>query len=171
MNNIGKQKIIKFMDELSSSSPTPGGGSVAALTGAFSYGLISMVAQLTLGKEKYKKAEKRLKQVLSESKGSAKKLLLLADKDAEVFDRVIAAYKTKNKKVAKKALENATDVPADVKKLSRRAEVLAKVVARLGNKNALSDAKSAIYLAKAAQKMADENIRINKSALARLRKL
>jgi formiminotetrahydrofolate cyclodeaminase len=45
--------IRAFLDKLAGSSPEPGGGSVAALTGALGAGLVSMVASLTRGKEKY----------------------------------------------------------------------------------------------------------------------
>ena len=45
--------IHAFLDKLAGSSPEPGGGSVAALVGALGAGLVSMVASLTIGKEKY----------------------------------------------------------------------------------------------------------------------
>ena len=44
------QSVQAFLDQLASASPTPGGGSVAALTGALAAGLISMVCQLTVGR-------------------------------------------------------------------------------------------------------------------------
>ena len=53
------QKIIDFLNELKSAAPAPGGGAVAALTGAQGAALIMMVANLTVGKKKYEEyAEK-----------------------------------------------------------------------------------------------------------------
>jgi formiminotetrahydrofolate cyclodeaminase len=169
MSNIKNQKIEDFISALSSSAPTPGGGSAAAVATSISFSLVAMVAELTIGKGRYKKVEKKMRKVLLESRGFSKKLLVLADKDAEAFDGAIKAYKSKDKQAIIKSLRKATEVPALIKKFARRAEVLGKLVARQGNKNAASDAKSAIYLARAAQKMADENIKINKTTLARLK--
>lgn len=168
MSKIKNQKIEDFIDTLSSSSPTPGGGSAASLAGAISFALVSMVAELSVGKEKYKKVEKRMRNIAKESEGAAKKLMVLADRDADAFDKVITAYRSKSKPKIKQALYGAIEAPQNVKKLAKRAEVLGKLVARQGNKNASSDAKSAIHLARAAQKMADENIKINRQMLVKL---
>ncbi|HEU4725278.1 MAG TPA: cyclodeaminase/cyclohydrolase family protein, partial [Candidatus Eisenbacteria bacterium] len=43
----------EFLDEVASSAPTPGGGSVAALAGSLAGALATMVARLTIGKKKY----------------------------------------------------------------------------------------------------------------------
>ena len=45
--------VRQFLDELASGAPTPGGGSVAALTGALAAGLLTMVCDLTIGKKAY----------------------------------------------------------------------------------------------------------------------
>lgn len=46
-------KVNEYLDVLKSDVPAPGGGSVSALAGAQGAGLFMMVADLTLGKEKY----------------------------------------------------------------------------------------------------------------------
>ena len=61
------QPLRHFMDKLASRSPEPGGGSVAALTGALGAGLVSMVCSLTAGKEKYKDVQPRIEELLRES--------------------------------------------------------------------------------------------------------
>ena len=50
---LRKLSVEAFIDETGSSSPAPGGGSIAALNASSSAALIEMVAQLTIGKEKY----------------------------------------------------------------------------------------------------------------------
>ena len=57
----------EFVDELSSDSPAPGGGSVAALCAAQSAGLVAMVANLTVGKKKYAAAQDRVKEIAEEA--------------------------------------------------------------------------------------------------------
>ena len=58
----------------------------------------------------------------------------------------------------------------EVRKLSQRLEEIGYKVSKIGNKNAVSDAKTAVYLARAASKSALENVVINKKALAALDK-
>ena len=46
-------EVKEYLDVLKSDAPAPGGGSVSALAGAQGVALFTMVADLTLGKEKY----------------------------------------------------------------------------------------------------------------------
>jgi len=46
-----EKSVEGFLEELSSSSATPGGGSAAALMGSMGAALVSMVANLTTGKK------------------------------------------------------------------------------------------------------------------------
>ncbi|MEK7154841.1 MAG: cyclodeaminase/cyclohydrolase family protein, partial [Patescibacteria group bacterium] len=61
-------------------------------------------------------------------------------------------------------------VPQETMRVAAQVEKVAEQMVREGNKNAVSDAKSAVYLAQAAQKSAMENVEINKQALAKLNK-
>lgn len=160
---IKDQKIESFLQELASKNPTPGGGAVAALTGAVAAALVEMVVNLT------KSGPTLLKLRGARAKILRARLLGLADEDVAAFDAVVSAYRTKDKLKIKKALQKAISVPEKTALLSNEVLELAKIVLKKGNKNALSDAKTAIYLAQAAIKSADENIKINKKALAALR--
>ena len=159
---IKDKRIGEFLNDVASSRPTPGGGAVAALTGAEAAGLVEMVCNLT-------KPYGSLAETAAKAKKLRGDLLSLADEDVKAFDRVIFACKLKDSQEIKNSLSRAIEVPEKVKKLSRRVEELAKEVSQIGNKNAISDAKTAVHLAVAAQKSADENIRINKRALAALK--
>ena len=163
MNNqvtMGNKKIEDFLEELASKSPTPGGGSVAALAGAMAAGLVEMVWNIT------KNVDTELQR--NKLKNLRLELLKLADEDSKAFDKVMEAYRSKDKSKIRESLQKAIDAPAKVKRLSIEIEKLAKVAAKKGNKNAFSDAKTAIYLARASQKSAEENVKINMIALARL---
>lgn len=165
MNKIGSLKIEKFLEDLGSKSPTPGGGAVAALTGAMAASLVEMVANLTIGKKGYEKVNTESEKIRNEALILKRELLKLADADVKVFNRVMAAYKSKDKEEIKKALKLAIEVPGEVARLSKKVGNLAVKVARIGNKHAYSDAKSAHHLAQAAVDSAGENIRINRKAL------
>lgn len=151
--------IEKYLEELSSTSPTPGGGATAALAGAMAAALVEMVSGITIGKEKYKKVEKEMKAINREAKEIRKKLLGLSQKDIEAFNKVMKAFKTGS--LIEESLKGATEVPLKTAILSNKVKKLAKTAALKGNRNTLSDAKSAIYLAEAAKKSALENVYIN----------
>ena len=75
-----EMKISEFIEELSSDSPAPGGGSVAALSGALSAALSSMVCNLTIGKEKYKDVEYDMENILERLQNIRKRLLEIIEK-------------------------------------------------------------------------------------------
>jgi len=142
-----------FLEKLASKSPTPGGGAAAAVTGAMAAALVEMVVNLTEG-------------LKLDTKNLRGDLLKLADEDCRAFDAVMTAYKSKVK--IKEALQRAIEVPEETKRLAKEVEKLARIAVKKGNKNAISDAKTAIYLAQAAQRGAGENIKINKTLLKKL---
>jgi len=159
MNKVETKTIEKYLEELSSTSPTPGGGATAALAGAMAASLVEMVSGITIGKERYKAVEKEMKVVKKKASDLRKQLLELSQEDIEAFNKVIKAYK--NKTLIEKSLKLATEVPLKTAILSNEVKKLAKTASSKGNKNALSDAKSAVYLAEAAKKSALENVFIN----------
>jgi len=164
------QPMRHFMDKLASSSPEPGGGSVAALVGALSAALVSMVANLTLGKEKYKSVEPQIEQVLRESEKSRSDMQDLIQKDTEVYGTLSAVYKmpkeTDEEKSARTlkmqaALKEACRVPLEIGLKSLEVARLAERAAALGNTGVISDAGVAAILARACAQSAALNVKIN----------
>ncbi|MDR1966356.1 MAG: cyclodeaminase/cyclohydrolase family protein [Synergistaceae bacterium] len=162
--------VKKFLDDLASDSPAPGGGSVAALGGALGAGLVSMVSRLTVGREKYRGNWEAMEAILSESEPLREKLAFLMDEDTKSFNALMAALKLPKESEAEKsarreAIEDAskasTEVPLATLEACAGIAKLASNAARLGNPNAASDAGSAALLAEAAGKAAAYNVRIN----------
>ena len=89
-----EMKVNEYLDVLKSDAPAPGGGSASALAAAQGVALVSMVCDLTLGKEKYAEYQ----DVCGEAKAQAEdlygKLVAAIDKDTEAFNLVSAAFKT-----------------------------------------------------------------------------
>ena len=172
MMRIKDQKIRQFLDEISSIAPTPGGGAAAALAGAMGAGLVTKVARLTIGKEKYKEVEEEFQGICKKAAGLMGDLLKLADEDVEAYQAVVTAHKEakdfndlnhqseKNEKT-QKALKKAAEVPMETVRKSVEVLYLASFVTAKGNQNAVSDARCAIELAIAAIYGALENVRIN----------
>ncbi len=162
--------VNDFLAELASASPTPGGGSVAALSGALGASLCSMVCNLTIGKKKYVEVEEDLKRVLKETERLRLELTRLIDEDAAAFDKVMVAMKlpkeTDDEKAARKAaiqdsLVDAASVPLAVMDKCVEVVELSVAVAEKGNVNAVSDAGVAALNARAGAHAARLNVLIN----------
>ena len=87
------RSLQKYWDEAAAKLPAPGGGSVSALCGALGATMVSMVANFTVGKEKYKEVENEVRQVLSQSEELRKRLAELMDADVEAYGKVSTAYR------------------------------------------------------------------------------
>ncbi len=162
--------ISDFLERLSSDAPTPGGGAVAALAGALSCSLTSMVGNLTEGKKKYEEYWEESKKIVEEAKKLSDDFLSLFYEDMEVFTKLMATFglprgTEEQKQERDKAIQNATkkaiEVPLKVMKKSRRAVELALDMAKIGNLNAISDVGIAGEMALAACSSASYNVLIN----------
>ena len=167
---IKNQKIEEFLENVASVSPTPGGGSVAAVTAALAASLVEMTCALTIGRKDYEEVQERVKEIDGIMKEARLTLLDLADADSDAFDKVMQAYKTKDNAKIKAALYWAVEVPKKVAEAADEIRILALEMSKIGNKNAYSDAASAEYLANAAYESAQENVEINIKTLAALPK-
>lgn len=164
------KKVSNFLNELASNSPTPGGGSVAALAGALGAALISMVGNLTVGKKKYEDVEEEIKRILSSSEKLRYELSQLIEEDVKVFNNFMSTYKMPketedDKKIRaekiQESLIEAAKVPLKVAHKCLDILSLSKEVAEKGNINVVSDAGVAALLAEAALESAILNVKIN----------
>jgi formiminotetrahydrofolate cyclodeaminase len=162
--------VSQFLTELASSAPAPGGGSVAALSGALGAALVSMVCNLTVGKKRYADVEKDIKALLENSEGLRHKLADLLQADVQAYTAVSQAMKmpraTDEEKAARaevmqQALKKATEVPLQIAEACVEVIALCQPAAEKGNKNAVSDAGVAILMAEAGLRSAALNILIN----------
>ena len=162
--------LREFANELSVDSPAPGGGSTAALCGALSASLSSMVSNLTVGKKEYKNVQKDVKEIAVKAQSLKDEFLRAVDLDTIAFNKLMEAYrlpkKTEEQKeeraqAVEKALKEATLVPFGVLEKSIKALDLAREIALKGNKNSLSDAGVAGLTAQAAAEGGYYNIKIN----------
>jgi glutamate formiminotransferase/formiminotetrahydrofolate cyclodeaminase len=163
-----------FLDDLASDSPTPGGGSAAAYSGAMAAALVAMVARLTVGKKKYASVKERMKAIVSLADDlRALQTAAVAD-DAHAFDDVMSAFKlpkeSDDEKAARsQAIQEATVqaalIPLSVAERAADTIELALETAQAGNLNAISDAASAAALSKACFQGASLNVRINAQGL------
>ena len=173
--SAGQQTSLEeFVASVAAATPTPGGGSVAAHTGALAAALAQMVAALTIGRKKYADVESDLREVARRGAELSQRLNELVALDAQSYAAVSSAYKlpkdTPEQQAARAAaitaaLVGASEVPLETARAAAEVASLAEVAAAKGNTNAVSDAGVAALLAEAACRGAAYNVRINVAAL------
>lgn len=163
--------LREFMEELSSSAPTPGGGSVSALAGSLGLSLLTMVLNITLKKSDN---ESDLEEILEDAEKLKNELTELIDEDSKAFDGVMSAFRLpketeeqKNERSEKiqSAFKSASEVPYKTAEKCVKGSEIALIVAEKGEKNAISDVGCAVWLLKAGYRGARLNVEINLSSI------
>ncbi|MBU6469008.1 MAG: cyclodeaminase/cyclohydrolase family protein [Betaproteobacteria bacterium] len=167
---ITDQSIDGFLSDLASPKPTPGGGSAAALSGAMGAALISMVANLTIGKKGYESVESEMRNQLKEAEQLRNQFIELISEDIHSFNQLMAAYKlpknsdqekTERAAMIQAGLKGATNAPLSIAREAYKGLLLAQRSAQFGNKMVISDAGVAVEMLLAALKSAGLNVYIN----------
>ncbi|MGP1623764.1 cyclodeaminase/cyclohydrolase family protein [Bacteroides heparinolyticus] len=166
--------VKDFLDKVAGSDPVPGGGSIAALNGAIASALAAMVANLTLGKKGYELHEELMGHIAKLALQQKETFVKDIDRDSEAYDAVFACFKmpkaTDEEKAARSAaIQEATKfaalVPMQVARNAYELMPLIMDVARLGNRNAVTDACVAMMSARSSVLGALMNVRINLGSL------
>ncbi len=165
-----EQPLKHYTDMLASSAPAPGGGSAAALVGALGAALNSMVANFTVGREKFAAVEADVKRLLSKSEDLRAALERLTQADTEAYGAVAAAQKmpreTDEQKMARTAavqaaLKAAAEVPREAAKAALNVIAVAAELVDIGNPNLITDVGVAAKFGIAALECAALNVEIN----------
>ena len=165
-----EQPLQTYVDALASGEATPGGGSAAALVGALAAALNSMVANFTVGREKYAAVQEDVQSALVESERLRAELQGLVQADTEAYGMVAASYKlpreTEEQKLGRTmaiqaALRSAVQVPMAVARACRLVLLWAADLADKGNPNLITDAGVSAKLALAALECAVLNAEVN----------
>lgn len=172
---LHEQRIDEFLNMLASDTPTPGGGSVAALSGAMAAGLVSMVCSISLGRKNLAEEDaQEFQSAHTQSEELRSELQSLAQADVEIFEHLSAAYKlprttdadaASRKAAIQKITREATEVPL---KTARAAAAVIPLCTRLVNRCSrllVSDIGVAALLARSAMHTSLLNVDINLSSL------
>lgn len=171
---LAELTIKEFLEKIASGLPTPGGGSVAALSAALAASLAEMAANLTIGKRDYVDVEDEMKAVAQDALRLRSKLVSAIDNDSDAYNDVMTALKLPGNTKAEKChredkiqrgLKHAALVPLAVAHCAIRVmELAGKTVAR-GNKNTITDGAVGVMMAKTAVLSALYNVKINLSSI------
>ena len=166
--------IVTFLDDLASERPTPGGGGAAAVCGAIGAALVSMVANLTIGKKNYETVWEDLEAVNAKAEALRAELTGAVEEDVVAFNSVMGAYglpratgeeKATRATAIQAALKDATLAPLRAVKACFEVIRLSAAVAEKGNLNVISDAGVAVLCANAGLRSAALNVFINAKAI------
>jgi glutamate formiminotransferase/formiminotetrahydrofolate cyclodeaminase len=168
--NLTERSMRELTSSLASREPIPGGGSAAALAGALGAALVSMVAELTIGRPNASDHDARLHELRDGAVNRLETLLALAEEDSAAYGAVVAARRLprdteEERELRATAMRRTMVAAAEVPLRTARAAVevlqMAASIAPIGNPNAVSDAGVAAELAAAAARGALLNVRIN----------
>ncbi len=160
-----------ILDATAAGTPTPGGGSSAALVGALGAALTEMVANLTIGRKKYVQVEKEALQILEQAQTLREQLTAAIMEDSAAFNKLMASWRNselsgeEKQKVIELATIHAAEIPMKVARLSWQMANLAKTITTTGNANAVTDAAAAAILARSAVQIAGLNVKINMTSI------
>ena len=172
--NLVEQRVIDFVAATASKEPTPGGGSIAALTGATGAALAEMVVNLTFGKKGYEEVQSEMEELQTKAEAIRNRMLELSQADADVFNIFMNALglpkNTDEEKIARtaaiqQAYKDAAMVPFEIGELAYQIFDLAELASKKGNQNLITDGIIAAINARAVVKAAFLNVRINLSGI------
>lgn len=171
-------KVEKFLEELSSHAPSPGGGSTAALVLALSASLNSMVYSLTIGKKAFDALKDSEKEKMIVLQNEAKELIVKAqeymEKDREDFINLMDSYKLPKdneeeirvrKEIIKKSTIKAMETPLKLAEECIKFYDNIEFAVNYGNKNLISDAGVSTSLLHSAIESAIINVKVNLNSL------
>ena len=170
MGELFSMSLRDVLKVSASSEPTPGGGSIAAITAAFAASMVAMVANLTIGKKKYRDVEAQVTSLRDRALCLMNRAEELVDADMAQFRRFMDCYKMpastdqereRREHLIQEALKGATDTPLEIARTCLEVLKMADEIAPIGNAMAVSDAGVACYLADAALRAALLNVDIN----------
>ncbi|MDO9507738.1 MAG: cyclodeaminase/cyclohydrolase family protein [Thermovirgaceae bacterium] len=174
MKDFSSLSIQAFLEVLGSSSPAPGGGSVAAICASLASRLTEMVANLTIGRDKFASGQEAMSQAREIAKSLSDDFMNLAKKDTEAFNLFMKTMslpkETDEERRIRKdamqwALKESTLVPLEILSLTRDLSANSLSAAIHGNPNAVTDVGVSALLAEAAAKGAAMNARVNLSSI------
>lgn len=169
-----EQSLAAYITSVANSDPVPGGGSVVAIAAALGSALVSMLAGLTIARERYASVHAEMEDIRTTALDLADELKGLAALDAAAYASVADARRLPHRnaietssrdEAIRTALLEAIEAPLMVARAAADIAVLAQTVASKGNSNAITDAGVAALVASAACTGASYNVRVNARSL------
>lgn len=162
--------LTDFVDETSSESPAPGGGSVSACMGAMGVALATMVANLSSHKRGWDERWEEFSGWAEKGRALQEELMFLIDEDTNAFNAIMNAFSMPKKSAGEKAdrkqaIENATkyaiEIPYRIMETAWKSLEVIKAMVDKGNPNSVTDAGVGALAVRSCVIGAFLNVRIN----------
>jgi methenyltetrahydrofolate cyclohydrolase len=169
-----KESLQTYLDDAASDKPAPGGGSVSACVGAVGAALVSMVCNLTRGRDKFVQVDAQVQDLVVRSEAARARLEALLQDDTVAYNGVIEAYRLAKDSEEQRAARHqavqdglivAANVPLEITRVALEVCRLAKTAAEIGNPAAVTDAGIGAILGEAAVQGASLNVEINMASI------
>lgn len=169
-----EQSLGKIVQSVAERSPTPGGGAAAAMVAGLGAALFLMVVRFSQGKKANVDRESDLGEAERLLGEMVERLLPMAERDCQAFDRVSAAYKmvrntddeiAARSSAIEEGMVGAMSVPEEALLLIRDVFRTMNEVVECVGATIASDLGSGAELLKAASESAYMNVRINAQSL------
>lgn len=166
--------LTDFVDETSSESPAPGGGSVSACMGALGVALATMVANLSSHKRGWDEKWEEFSGWAEKGRVLQEELMFLIDEDTNAFNEIMNSFSMPNKSAGekaarKRAIENATkyaiEIPYQIMETAWRSLEVIKAMVDQGNPNSVTDVAVGALAVRSCVMGAFLNVRINSQGL------
>ena len=165
------QSLETFLDQLSSSEPTPGGGAAVGVVLGLGAALTSMVVQITLPKEAHQRDKAWLMDILERAEALRVSATQAAQDDEVAFASLMDAYRMSNEdqqakqQAVQEGLAAASRPPLESARLAAQLATLCDELAGRSSRGVASDVEVAAHLSLAAVRSAAANVAINTASI------
>lgn len=159
MSALSHMPVNDLVEQISLGTPSPGGGSVAALCGAMAAALGGLVARLTLSKEAYEQSWKVMEQVRDQTRALSDRFLYLMEEDTNAYLSFLETANLPSEVpeeeeirgiLREQMMKKAIVVPLEVLRCCKDAMPLLRSASALGVRVAVNDAMAGLSVLRAA---------------------
>ncbi len=157
------EKMNPILNDLENKEIEIAGGSVVGMALSTINSLIKYIANLTIDKKNYENVQDKVKKILEKAENLKQNSLQAIDKDKEVLEEILVAYKSRKENAEKYAqvCKNAVEFCMSVVNTANETLKLSDEISKVGNRMLSSDFKICKYYSIASIQSAMENVYIN----------
>ena len=162
-----KEKLNDILDDIENKEVDIAGGAIVGMVLSVTNSLIKYISNLTVGKKKYIEVQEKVNEILINAENLKKQTLNIIDKDKEILERILDAYKLRKEDYDNyvKINKEAVDFCMQVLNLAFETLKLAKEISLVGNRMLASDFKICAYYSFASIESAIVNVEINLNSI------
>lgn len=157
------EKMIPILSDIENRDLEIAGGSVVGIVLSTINSLITYISNLTIGKKKYEDVQDKVKEILLQAECLKGKSLKAIDKDKEILEEILEAYKLRKENIQnyQQVCIKAVDFCMEVVDTAYETLKLSDEISKVGNRMLASDFKICKYYSIASVQSAMENVYIN----------